>query len=142
MPIVITLVIAIFLILVSWTWHNLGKIEKIKKIIIIAVLLIFSYIVTFIVFDISKKGVNYKSQQEMEIVKNVIVILFTILNGLLFMPFLAKNINGLKENAIDRKVAIRKISIIMIVFIFILIIECGYLKDIQQGILNIYAMKK
>ena len=33
MPIIITIMIAMFLILISWTWHNLGDIEKIKKII-------------------------------------------------------------------------------------------------------------
>ena len=32
MPIIITIMIAMFLILISWTWHNLGDIEKIKKI--------------------------------------------------------------------------------------------------------------
>ena len=31
MPIIITIMIAMFLILISWTWHNLGDIEKIKK---------------------------------------------------------------------------------------------------------------
>lgn len=142
MPVVITLVIAIFLILISWTWHNLGRIDKAKKIIIIAVFLIISYIITNTIFDISKSGVKYENLQEMEVVKNVLVLLFTILNGLIFMPFVAKNINGLKENAINKTVAIRKISIIVIIFILILFLECGYLKDIQQGILNIYAMKK
>lgn len=142
MPVIITLVIAIFLILVSWTWHNLGKVEKIKKIAVITILLIISYIITFIIFNISKKDIVYKSQQEMETVKNVIVLLFTIINGLLFMPFVAKSINGLNEKAVDKSIVIRKIAMIMIIFIVILFIECTYLKSVQQGILNIYAMKK
>ena len=28
MPAVITLIIAIFLMLISWTWHNLGNMEN------------------------------------------------------------------------------------------------------------------
>ena len=48
MPIIITIMIAMFLILISWTWHNLGDIEKIKKIITMIVLFVLIYIVTLI----------------------------------------------------------------------------------------------
>lgn len=83
MPIIITIMIAMFLILISWTWHNLGDIEKIKKIITMIVLFVLIYIVTLIVFNISKSDILYNSKEAMENVKTILVLLFTMVNGLL-----------------------------------------------------------
>lgn len=142
MPAVITLIIAMFLILMSWTWHNLGEIEKTKKVFIIIGLSLISFLVTIVVFNISKNNITYNSQNEMEIVRNVIVALFTIINGLIVMPGIAKIIGGVFNKDIDRQKANRKLVILFIIFVIVLFIECGYMKNIQQGILNIYAMKK
>ena len=56
MPVIITLIIAMFLILISWTWHNLSGIDKTKKILTIVISLIVVFIITFIQFNISKEG--------------------------------------------------------------------------------------
>ena len=138
MPVIITLIIAIFLILISWTWHNLGNIDKTKKILTIVISLILIFIVTFIVFNISKEGVQYESQQQMGDVQNVLVVLFTFINGLLIIPAIAKTLNKIFENEIDKNKAQQKFIIIFVIFIIIMIFECGYMKNIQQDILKIY----
>jgi len=142
MPAVITLIIAIFLILISWTWHNLGNIENAKKIFIIIGLLIMSFLITLLIFNVSKNDIVYDFQAEMETVRNVLVTVFTILNGLVIMPAIAKAISKVNDKEIERSQANKRLLLIFIIFIMILFAECGYLKDIQQGILNIYAMKK
>ena len=138
MPIIITIMIAMFLILISWTWHNLGDIEKIKKIITMIVLFVLIYIVTLIVFNISKSDILYNSKEAMENVKTILVLLFTIVNGLIIMPFIAKILNKISCNDIDYNDAKKSFLVIFIVFIIVIIFECGYLKDIQNGILNVY----
>ena len=138
MPVIITLIIAIFLILISWTWHNLGNIDKTKKILTIVISLILIFIVTFIVFNISKEGVQYESQQQMGDVQNVLVVLFTFINGLLIIPAIAKTLNKIFENEIDKNKAQQRFITIFVIFIIIMIFECGYMKNIQQDILKIY----
>lgn len=138
MPIIITIMIAMFLILISWTWHNLGDIEKIKKIITMIVLFVLIYIVTLIVFNISKSDILYNSKEAMENVKTILVLLFTMVNGLIIMPFIAKILNKISYNDIDYKDAKKSFLVIFILFIIVIIFECGYLKDIQNGILNVY----
>ena len=142
MPAVITLIIAIFLILISWTWHNLGNIENKRKIFTIVGLLLVSFLVTLVIFNISKKDIFYDFQAEMESVRTVLVTLFTIINGLIIMPAIAKIIGKVNDKEIKKEQANKRLAIIIIVFIIILFVECGYLKNIQQGILNIYSMKK
>ena len=131
MPVIITLIIAIFLILISWTWHNLGNIDKSKKIITIIITLIILSIITFIIFNISKS--------EMESVRNVLVFVFTLINGLITMPAIAKMLRRIDENDIEKDEASKKFILILVIFIIIIIFECGYLKNIQQEILNIYT---
>ena len=138
MPIIITIMIAMFLILISWTWHNLGDIEKIKKIITMIVLFVLIYIVTLIVFNISKSDILYNSKEAMENVKKILVLLFTMVNGLIIMPFIAKILNKISCNDIDYKDTKKSFLVIFILFIIVIIFECGYLKDIQNGILNVY----
>ena len=141
MPIIIALVIAIFLILISWTWHNLGSIDKNKKIAIIIATLVILFIITLIVFNISTKDLPYKDNGEIEPVRNVLVVLFTFLNGLVIMPTISKTISQIYEKEIDSSKAIKRVVIAVVIFIIVLIIECGYLKDIQKGILGIYQNK-
>ena len=142
MPIIITLVIAIFLILLSWTWHNLGNIEKTKKVAIIIILLLLIYIITLFIFNISQKDILYELQNEKDLIKNVFVLLFTFVNGIIVMPMICKTINGVFEKETKKENATKKIIFVLVIFIILLFLECGYFKSIQQGILNMLTIKK
>lgn len=138
MPVIITLIIAIFLILISWTWTNLGNIDKTKKVITIIVALIVMIIITLIIFNISKSNVNYKSEEEVSAVRTVLVILFSFINGLFVMPSLAKTFAKINDKEISREQANKRLLVTILIFVVLLVIECGYLKSIQTGILDIY----
>ena len=138
MPVIITIMIAMFLILISWTWHNLGNIENSKKIITITILLFIIFVITFIVFNISKSDLIYNKEEEMQAVRTILVILFTIINGLIVMPSIAKTLGKIFESDIDKQTAKMRLIITLAIFALILIFECGYLKNIQKEILNIY----
>lgn len=137
MPIIITVIIAIFLILIGWSWHNLGNLEKPKKICTMIVELIFIFLLTLIVFNISTNDIKYTNPKEIENVRNILVTLFTFVNGIIVMPGISKIINKVKENEITKEQASKKFFIILIIFAIILFLECGYFKNIQQGILDV-----
>ena len=138
MPVIITFVIAMFLILLSWTWHNLGNIPQNTKIGTIAISLVIIAFITFLIFNISKNGVQYDSEESMNSVRNVLVLVFSIINGLIIMPTFAKTLGRINNREIEKEQARSHFVFIFIVFIIALVIECSYLKGVQQGILDIY----
>ena len=81
MALIVGTIIILLLVLLGWTWHNLGTIEKKTKVICIVSGLVIVYIITFIIFSISKIGINYESKEVMKTVQTIFVILFTIING-------------------------------------------------------------
>ncbi|MBO4292962.1 MAG: hypothetical protein J5881_01025 [Clostridia bacterium] len=138
MPVIVTLVIAMFLILLSWTWHNMGEVESKTKIGTIVFSLIVVLCVTLVLFNISKNGVNYNSEESMNYVRNVLVLVFTIINGLIIIPPFAKTIGRVHNKEVSKEQATRHMGFLIIIFVIALIIECSYLKSVQQGILDIY----
>ena len=138
MAFIIMIAIAIYFILIAWTWHSLGMIEKNKKTIYIFVGIIIMYIITFIVFQISKAGINYPTAEIQANVKNVLAIIFAGLNGIIIMPQIGKILDKVNEDEIDQKQFKRRLLILAVIFIICLILESGYMKDTQEGILRIY----
>lgn len=142
MFLIIIIIIAIYAVSIAWTWHNLGTIDKIKKIAVIIIGNIIMYVITIIIFNISKSGIDYNNIDLQTAVKNIIVSIFTGINGIIIIPQAAKILEKIKENEIDKNTALKRFSIILIVFILCIIFECGYIKDTQKGILNIYNSVK
>lgn len=137
MPLIILMIFILYSVVIGWTWNNLGDIDKKKKILIIAGEIIAIYIITLIVFGVSKNGIDYTNKDVEGNVKTVIVALFTGFNSLILLPFLNKQIIKLKEKETDEKSIIKKITIMFLIFIVCIIFECGYMKDTQKGILQV-----
>ena len=135
--IIITAII-IYFIAIAWSWHNLGFIEKSKKIAFIVIGILIMSIITLIIFQISKNGISYQNEQMKNDVQNILVIVFTGLNSIIVMPSIGKILEKINENEIEKDDVIKRIIILSIIFIVCIIIESGYMKDIQQGILEIY----
>lgn len=138
MPLIIIIIMAVYLVLIAWTWYSLENIEKTKKIAVIAIGVFLTYIITLIIFSISKAGIDYGNIPNQSAMKNILVILFTGINGIVLLPYIAKILGKIKENEIEKDVVKRKIVILIIVFIICMFFECGYLKDTQKGMINIY----
>ena len=142
MTIIVIIAIVIYAILVTWCWHNLGRIEKSKKIIYIIIGMIIIFIITNIVYSISKADVSYPEEQIECTVRNTLLLVFTALNGLIVMPYIAKQLDRIREKEIEKEKFTKKMILLLIVFILCLILESGYLKDTQLGILEIYNSLK
>ena len=142
MTIIVIIAIVIYAILVTWCWHNLGRIEKSKKIIYIIIGMIIIFIITNIVYSISKADVSYPEEQIEGTVRNTLLLVFTALNGLIVVPYIAKQLDRIREKEIEKEKFTKKMVLLLIVFILCLILESGYLKDTQLGILEIYNSLK
>lgn len=136
MALIIGIIIILLLVLLSWTWHNLGTIENKTKVICIVVGLVIVYIITFVIFSISKIGINYEDKEVLKTVQTIFVILFTIINGYILLPYIFKKLEQIDNDEIKKEKLIKGIVILVILFIFVAIFEVSYLGKIQSGILN------
>lgn len=137
MPLIIIMIFILYSVVIGWTWNNLGDVDKIKKILIIAGEMIAIFVITLIAYAISKNGIDYTNKDVESSIKAVIVALFTGFNSLIILPFFNKQIIKLKEKEAEEKSIVKKLSIMFLIFIVCLIFECGYMKDTQKGILQV-----
>lgn len=142
MDLVITISIIIYLINIAWTWKSLGDLSKSKKVTFIVIGLIAIYIITTIVFFISQNGVQYENEESIGTIKNVLVAIFAGINGIILLPQMAKILDKAKEGEIEKNQLRNRIILWLVVLLICLIFECGYMKDTQEGILEIYKSLK
>ena len=91
-----------------------------------------------ILFSISKSGVTYPSNEIEQMVQNMIVTIFTGLNGILVLPYLGRLWDKISEEEITKQQFQKRICILLIIAIIVFILEINYLKGVQNGILEIY----
>ena len=138
MTFIILISIVVYLINIAWTWKSLGELEKGKKAILIVIGLVIIYIITIIIFSISQNGIQYENEESLGTVRNMLVAVFSGINGLIILPQLAKILDKAKEGEIEKNQIRNRIIIWIAILIICLIFECGYMKDTQVGIIEIY----
>ncbi len=139
---IILVAIVTYFVLIAWTWQSLGFIEKNKKVGFILVGLILMYILTLITFQLTKSGIEYPNAETQSSIQNVLVAIFTGINGILVMPQIGRIFNKVNEDEMEKAKAQKRILMILILFFICLAFEVGYMKNTQEGILKIYhAMK-
>lgn len=139
MTIILIIIAVLFLVLIGWCWNSLGSIEKTDKIKYIIIGLIAIYIMTMIIYSVSKIGIQYESKDTMKMIRVIFQLLFTAVNGYMLLPYTFKKIEQIKNNAIKEEKLKKSIIILLIIIVVIFIFESMYLGNIQQEILN---MKK
>ena len=137
MTFIIIVLIIIYLVVIGWTWSNLLDMKKSRKILVILLGLIIVYFITNIVFNISKNGIDYQNEEIEKSIRNVVIILFTGLNSIV-LPFVGRNIKRQEDGEIDIDILSKRLILIGVIFLICIFFECGYMKDTQLGILNIY----
>ena len=138
MTIIIISSVVMFIVSIIWIWHNLGYIEKPKKIAFIIIGMIITYLITLVIYNFSKGQIVYPSEQIEKAVSNALIIIFTGLNSLILLPYIANVFDKVLEEEIEKKQAQKRLIVIVIIFVICIFIENAYLKSTQQGILNIY----
>ena len=100
------------------------------------------YIVTMITFNISKTGINYDNPQMEKDIGNILILIFAGLNSLVVLPYMAKLLSRINDEEIEKNQVGKRIMVIVVVLLICLMMESGYLKDIQKGIINVYETQK
>lgn len=138
MAFIIIVSIVIYFVLIAWTWQSLGFIEKTKKVGIIVIGIFLTYIITLIVFQIAKGDITYPNANIQNSIKNMLVAIFTGINGLIVMPQIGKMLDKINEDEIEKEQLTKRVIILLIIFIICLVFESVYMKNTQEGILKIY----
>ena len=138
MTLIIIGAILIFVVSIIWMWHNLGNIEKPRKIAFIIIGLLIMYGFTIILYNLSSSDIAYPSEEVEKAVSNTLILVFTGLNALIFLPFIANLVDKILEEKIEKKQAKGRIIILLIIFVICIFVEKGYLESTQEGIINIY----
>lgn len=137
MTFIIIGIIIIYLLVIAWSWNSLEDTEKPKKLLVIFAGIVAVFLITQIVFLMSKSGVNYENNNIEKSVGQVIVLLFTGLNSLV-IPFITRTFKKKENEEIDDNVFKVRMIIICVIFLICLFLECGYMTDTQEGILRVY----
>ena len=138
MTVIMIVAILIFIISIVWVWHNLGNIERPRKIAFIIIGLVIIYLITLIIYNFSNPDIIYPSEEIEKYVSNVLIMIFTGLNSLILLPFVANLFDKILEEEIEKDQVKKRLIIILVIFVICIFIEKGYLKDTQEGIINIY----
>ncbi len=138
MTIIMIAAVFIFIISIVWIWHNLGNIEKTRKILFILIGLLIMYLITVLLYHLSSSDITYPSEEVQKTVSNTLILVFTGLNSLILLPFTANVFDKILEEEIEKNQAQKRFIVILIIFLVCIFVETGYLKDTQEGIINIY----
>ena len=100
------------------------------------------YVITLVIFQIAKGGITYEKIEIQKSVQNVLVSIFTAINGMIVMPQIGKILDKINEDEIQKQEIKKKIIVILAIFTICLAFEAGYMKDTQKGILKMYEASK
>lgn len=85
---IIIIVTVLYAVIIGWTWSSLGDIERKKKILITGIGILLVYLITLLLFNISKNQIQYPDISAEKYVKNILVIIFTGINSIAILLFL------------------------------------------------------
>ncbi len=135
--------IILYIILISFSLHNLSLVESNKvKVAYIIIGLLMMLICTFITYIISSRGVEYSDIELIKKIRNMLLLVFIPVNGLIIMPYLANLLSKIGLNQITQEKFKKRIIILGVIFIIILIFESSYFRSTQLGIINMIINKK
>ena len=121
--------IILFLVLSIIVYNGLSGMDNKKKIIIFLIEIIMCFVFTMILFNISSLGIEYPNSKSKEIAMKTMVAIF-------------RTLNESQSGEIKKEECKKRLKKSLIIFLVLLIIEFIYLKNVQNGILSNYNMKK
>ena len=138
MALVYFIAIGIMIVLFFWTKDSIKTIENTNLVIkMVSIVIIGVIIATLIIFAISKIGINYQNKQIYKEVKKVALMLFIPINALISLPQIAKIVGDIEAKQTENEKIKNRIIIIAVLIIIAIIFEIGYLKDFQNGIIEL-----
>jgi hypothetical protein len=136
--IIYLIIIALFAVLLFWTWNNTKDFDNIaQRIRFIIIGLIAIFFITYILFNISKIGIEYPNTEIAKTVRRVAILVFIPINGFISLPHIASIKEEILSGMNDDNKTKKKIIILGIIILVAIIFEVNYLKSFQKGIISI-----
>ena len=139
---IIIISITLFTVLSTIIYNELNDMENRKKFIVIFFEIIICLIFSILILKFSSFGIKYPTDRNKNSVTKILVAIFTPINGIILLPEITKIINEMQNEEKDNDKFNKRLKKIIIRCVVLVIIEVIYLKNIQNGILNIYKMKQ
>ena len=134
MPIILLFILILNIVSIVLMYYSLGSLEKKEKLLYIVVGTAAMYILTSIVYWFSTRGIEVTEVSERG--KELITFLFVPINGIIILPLLARSYNKFKYGSLDKSVFLKRSTVLGVILLIVLIIECIYFKNIQQQVIN------
>ena len=128
----------IYILAIAWTWHNLGEAGKTKKVIFIIIGTLILYLITMLLFNFSQNGISYEQEEMKNEVRNIVVLLFTGINGVLILPNIARLYEKVQAGEMEKEKLTKRIIIYIVIWVICMWIEVNYMRSIQEGILQVF----
>ena len=128
--------IAIFAIAILMIYTNIYEFEKEKKIQFIIIGIIVMVIFTWIIVSISYIGIKIENKEYLKISKISSVLIFAPINVIFALPYLGNIINKLKQDRLTNGQVKLRVLILLAILVILAIMEVGYIKSFQIGILS------
>ena len=126
----------LFIVLYIFTSNTLSEYDTKEKIKIYFIVLVINLTITMLILTISSIGIHFNFPKMKGEVIKILLPIFIPINGIIYMPNLAKIINSVKSKEMSKEEAQRKLVKSIIVIAIIYIIEIIYLRNVQSGILE------
>ena len=140
MGLILVFIIVLNVVAVALTYNCLSNLEKKEKVIFIAVGVAIIYMLTSFVYWISTKDVAIKEVSETG--RNVITFLFVPINAIIILPLVAISFNSYNIGRLQPNKLRNRAIIITILLVIMLVIECSYFKNIQNGVVDLIENNK
>lgn len=140
MPIILFFTLLLNIVAIVLTYNSLSKIDKKERIIVVAVGIAVVYVLTSFVYWLSTKDIAIKEVSELG--KNIITFLFVPINSIIVLPLMAKSYNKYKIGRLASDKLRNRGIVLGIILLIVLIIECSYFKDIQNGVIRLIEENK
>ncbi len=136
------MIFILFLTYIIATWKSTVEFEEIQvRILYIVIGTLFIIVLTMIFFAFSRIGVNYPKKEMIGEVRKWILLIFVPLNGFIILPQIARLIALVKEEDTTKEEFQKKVRRFLIICIVLIIFECIYFKNIQNGLIHFIELK-
>ena len=136
------IIVVLFIIYIVCAWNSTKEYENILiRISFVFVGTLFIAMLTFVLFLISKIGVEYPKKEMIGEVRRIILLSFIPINGFLILTQSASIFAQAKSGMVSKEDMQKKIKRLAIIFIVLIVFEAIYFKNIQNGMIRIIQNK-
>lgn len=135
MFVIVLFILILNIVSILLIYRCLTGVEKKERFIFLAAGIAIMYMLTSFVYWISTR--NVEITQVSQTGKDLITFLFVPINGILILPLLAKSYAKYRVRNLSKKILINRGIVLGVFLLILLVIECIYFENIQDGVVNL-----